>query len=77
MFMSYNYAVAQQDNQWGVWGGAPSEAIGVWMQSPQLPETEDLGKNFQPPEARDDFCNFFIKITHFMHISAKIVTLKQ
>jgi len=27
------------------------------------------------PPALGDFCNFSIKITHFMHISAKIVIL--
>jgi len=33
------------------------------------------GRGEKPP-ALGDFCNFSIKITHFMHISAKIVILK-
>jgi len=41
----------------------------------------DLEASLQPPEARgpalDDFCNFSIKITHFLHISANILVLKQ
>jgi len=29
------------------------------------------------PPALDDFCNFSIKITHFMYILTQIVVLKQ
>jgi len=63
--------------------GAESPASGGHWGSggeTQPPEDGGLGQSSQPPEAREplgDFCNFSIKITHFIHISAKIVISKQ
>jgi len=55
----------------GVWGRSLSRRmLGV------KPRVWSGGKEVKS-SALGDFCNFSIKTTHFMHISAKIVNLKQ
>ena len=49
--------------QWGSGGEAPSRRrLGVWGQSPQLPEARGMGAE---PPALENFAFFFAKITSF------------
>jgi len=64
----------------GVWGRAPSSRrpLGVWGQSLQPPDAGGKAPSLVWRQAAlGDFCNFSLKVTHFMHISAKIVNFKQ
>jgi len=55
-----------------------------WLRNSGVARNSQLGEGLaapgglrSKPPALGDFCNFSTKITHFMHISAKIIILKQ
>jgi len=50
--------------------------VSQWTYSQNLSMGGVGGLGAESP-ALDDFCNFSIKITHFVHISAEIVVLRE